>query len=160
MIPFRSQRGSGQDLATHLLNAHDNERVELAEVRGSVARDLHGAFTEWELQADGLTRCEKYLYRLSINPDPRQEALTREQYEDYIDRAETSLGLDGQPRAIVLHEKHGREHCHVVWSRIDADIGKAVQISFDKQKLMDVTREFAWDHGLTLPDGYQRNADS
>lgn len=160
MIPFGSQRGSGQDLATHLLNAHDNERVELAEVRGSVARDLHGAFTEWELQAKGLTRCEKYLYSLSINPDPRQDPLTREQYQDYIDRTETALGLVGQPRAVVFHEKHGREHCHVVWSRIDAENGKAVQISFDKQKLMDVSREFARDHGLTLPDGYHRDADS
>ena len=30
MIPKASQRGNGQDLATHLLNAHDNEYLEVA----------------------------------------------------------------------------------------------------------------------------------
>lgn len=160
MIPFGSQRASGQDLATHLLNALDNERLELAHVRGAIARDLHGAFAEWEAQAHALTRCRKYLYSLSVNPDPRQGRLTREQYLDYIARVEERLGLTGQPRAIVFHEKHGREHCHVVWSRIDTHRQRAVQISYDREKLMAVTREFARDHGLSLPDGYYRDHDA
>ena len=46
MIPKASQRAGGQDLATHLLNALDNEYVEVAEVSGAVASDLHGAFAE------------------------------------------------------------------------------------------------------------------
>lgn len=157
MIPFASQRGNGQDLATHLLNAHDNETVEVMQVKGAIARDLHGAFEEWELQADILTKCKKYLYSLSINPDPEQGALSRDQYLDYIARVEEKLGLAGQPRAVVFHEKHGREHCHVVWSRINADQQKAVQISFDKEKLMVLTRQFAHEHGLGLPGGYSNN---
>ena len=40
MIPFGSQRALGQDLATHLLNTLDNERMEVTQVRGAVARDL------------------------------------------------------------------------------------------------------------------------
>ena len=162
MIPFGSQRALGQDLATHLLNTQDNERMEVAQVRGAVARDLHGAFAEWEAQAHTLTRCSNYLYSLSVNPDQRQGRLTREQYLDYIDRVENRLGLAGQPRAVVFHikkDKNGipREHCHVVWSRIDAERGKARQIAFDHDKLMMVTREFARDHGLKLPDGYYRD---
>ena len=92
MIPFGSQRALGQDLATHLLNAQDNERLEVVQVRGAVARDLHGAFAEWEAQAHTLTRCRNYLYSLSINPNQRQGRLTREQYLDYIDRTEQRLG--------------------------------------------------------------------
>jgi len=157
MIPFGSQRALGQDLATHLMNTHDNERMELVNVRGAVAKDLHGAFAEWELQAHALTRCKNYLYSLSINPDPAQGPLTSEQYEDYIARVEDKLGLEGQPRAIVMHVKDGREHAHVVWSRIDAEAGKAVQIAFDREKLMMVTRVFARDHGLDLPGGYDRD---
>lgn len=157
MIPFGSQRALGQDLATHLLNAHDNETLELAQVRGSVARDMHGAFAEWEAVAHGLTRCRNYLYSLSVNPDPAQGRLTREQYLDYIDRVEDRLGLSGQPRAVIFHIKHGREHCHVVWSRVDAEEGKARHLAFDHEKLMMVTREFARDHGLRLPDGYFRD---
>ena len=157
MIPFASQRGGGQDLATHLQNTYDNEQMEVVEIRGAIADDLHGAFKEWEVQAETMTRCQKYLYSMSINPDPQQGDLTREEYRDYIARAEASLGLAGQPRAIVFHTKHGREHCHVVWSRIDADNQKAVHIAFDRDKLMRVTREFARDHFLDLPAGYEKS---
>jgi hypothetical protein len=162
VIPFGSQRALGQDLATHLLNAQENERLEVVQVRGAVARDLHGAFAEWEAQAHTLTRCTNYLYSLSINPDQQQGRLTREQYLDFIDRTEQRLGLSGQPRAVVIHvkkDRHGtpREHCHVVWSRIDGERGKARHVAFDHEKLMAVTREFARDHGLKLPDGYNRD---
>ncbi|MCP5299105.1 MAG: relaxase/mobilization nuclease domain-containing protein [Chromatiaceae bacterium] len=159
MIPYASQRGLGQDLAAHLQNTHDNEYMEVAEVRGAIAQDLHGAFAEWEAQAHALTKCDNYLYSLSINPDPAQGPLTRDQYSDYIDRAEQKLGLSGQPRAVVFHIKDGREHCHVVWSRIDPFKEKAVHLAFDKDKLMMVTREFARDHDLTLPDGYYKDRD-
>lgn len=158
MIPKASQRGAGQDLATHLLNAFDNAHVEVVEVRGAVARDLHGAFAEWELQADALTRCRNYLYSLSVNPHPNHP-LTRAQYDDYIARAEEALGLTGQPRAVVFHVKDGREHCHVVWSRIDTERERAVHQAFDRQALMVVTRRFARDHGITLPEGMEPGAD-
>lgn len=157
MIPKASQRGGGQDLATHLLNACDNEYLEVAEVRGAVASDLHGAFREWEAVAANLTRCRNYLYSLSVNPDLGQAQLTREQYLDYLDRAERRLGLEGQPRAVVFHIKDGREHCHAVWSRIDHRSGKAIHMAFDREKLMMVSREFARDHGLDLPEGYGRD---
>ena len=157
MIPFASQRALGQDLATHLLNEYDNDYMEVADVRGAVAGDLHGAFAEWEAQAHALTKCENYLYSLSINPDERQGRLTRDQYMDYIDRAEEKLGLTGQPRAVVFHIKEGREHAHVVWSRIDVENEKAIQLSFDHHKLMMVTRLFAKEHGLELSEGYERH---
>ncbi|PLC04587.1 relaxase [Variovorax sp. RO1] len=157
MIPFASQRGGGQDLASHLQNAYDNELTEVVEIRGAVASDLHGAFKEWEVQAETLTRCQKYLYSMSINPDPAQGELTRAQYLEYIGRAEAALGLADQPRAVVFHVKHGREHCHVVWSRIDAEHQKAVHIAFDREKLMQVTRSFARDNFLDLPAGYQKS---
>lgn len=157
MIPFASQRGGGQDLATHLLNDYDNDLAEVDHVRGAIARDLHGAFKEWEVEANTLTKCQKYLYSLSINPDPAQGPLTRDQYMDYIGRTEQALGLSDQPRAVVFHVKEGREHCHVVWSRIDAEQQKAVHIAFDRDKLMQVTRGFARDHGLTLPAGYEKS---
>lgn len=159
MIPKASQRAGGQDLATHLLNAFDNEYVELGEMRGAIADDLHGAFAEWEAIARNLTRCENYLYSLSVNPDLGQGQLTRAQYLDYAQRVEKALGLGDQPRAMVFHIKNGREHCHIVWSRIDARAGKAVHLAFDREKLMMVTREFARDHGLALPKGYEKGAE-
>jgi hypothetical protein len=156
MIPKASQRGGGQQLATHLLNEFDNDRVEIAEVRGTIAKDLHGAFAEWGAVATG-TNCRKYLYSLSVNPDPEQGPLTRDQYRDFVDRTEKKLGLTGQPRALIFHVKHGREHCHAVWSRIDVQTMKAVQLSHDRHSLRSAVIEFARKHGLALPGGMTRD---
>ena len=159
MILKGNQRGSGQQLASQLLNADNNQRVEILELRGSIAEDLHGAFEEWSACSMG-TRCLKYLYSLSINPDPRQGDLTRAQYFNLIERAENELELSGQPRAVVFHiHNDGREHYHAVWSRIDIEKFKAVQMSHDRLKLRRVAQEFARDHGLTLPPG-MRNMKS
>lgn len=159
MIPFASQRGEGQDLATHLANEQDNDRVEMVNLRGSIADDLHGAFREWEAQARNLTNCKNYLYSLSINPDPKQGPLTEDQYLLYLSKVEEKLGLSEQPRAVVRHVKYGREHFHAVYSRINAQEEKAVHLAFDKDKLMMVTREFAKSQGLQLPDGYRKHKE-
>jgi hypothetical protein len=159
MIPKGNQRGGGRQLATHLLNQFDNDNVEVADLRGAVAQDLHGAFHEWFAQSKA-TKCVKYLYSLSINPDVAKYDLTREQYLDFAARAERSLKLVGQPRAVVFHTKHGRLHCHAVWSRIMPDAGKAVQMDHDRFKLQDVAREFAHDHGLPLPPGMEKKGSS
>jgi hypothetical protein len=156
MIPKGNQRGGGRQLATHLMNSFDNERVEIADLRGAVAQDLHGAFQEWFAQSKA-TRCRKYLYSLSVNPDVAKYDLTREQHLDFIARTERSLKLVGQPRAVVFHTKKGREHCHVVWSRIMPDAGKAVHMDHDRFKLQAVVRAFARDHGLPLPPGMEKN---
>ncbi|MEQ3673021.1 hypothetical protein [Pseudophaeobacter sp.] len=67
-------------------------------------------------------------------------------FEKAVPAAEQKLGLTGQPRAIVFHEKLGRRHAHCVWSRIDADQMKAIKLSHYKRKLMDVSRELYRTH--------------
>lgn len=153
MILKGNQRAGGEDLASHLMNLYDNDEVELAEVRGSIADDLHGAFAEFEAMASG-TRAQEALYSLSINPS---EPMSRDQYFTVIDRVGERLGLAGQPRAVVFHVKGGREHCHVVWSRIDVDAMKAVQLSHDRQKLRAVARELAVEFGHELPAGLRND---
>jgi hypothetical protein len=160
MILKGNQRGGGQQLAAHLLNSFDNERVEIVDVRGAIAQDLSGAFAEWAAEARG-TNCQKFLYSLSLNPDQTQGQLTREQYLELLERTERSLKLVGQPRAVVFHEKRDkdgvlREHCHAVWSRIDTDRMKAVQISHDRLKLRSVAQDFAQEYGIELPEGMKR----
>lgn len=149
MILKGNQRKGGTDLATHLSNEFDNERVEIAQVRGTVADTLHGAFAEIEAVASG-TRCKEPFYSLAINPSA---PLTRDQYMAAIDHIEDRLGLAGQPRAVVFHTKHGREHCHVAWSRIDLDSMKAIPMNHDRMKLRTCARELAHAYGLTLPAG-------
>lgn len=149
MILKGSQRGGGADLAIHLMNGFDNERIELAEVYGTVAGDLFGAFAEFEAVAQG-TKAREYLYSLSISPP---QPMTREQYYEAIETIEQGLGLDDQPRAVVFHVKHGREHCHVVWSRIDVENMRAIHLSFDHSRLMDLACSLCHRFGFELPQG-------
>lgn len=161
MITKGNQRGGGQQLATHLLNEFDNEHSEVYSLKNTISQDLHGAFSEWRSQSNN-TKCKKYLYSLSLNPwDDVNGKLSREQYEDFIDRTEKKLGLEGQPRAVVFHVKNGREHVHVAWSRIYWDEDKqkhlAKHMDHDRQKLRSIVREFAKDHDLKLPEGMQHD---
>jgi hypothetical protein len=150
MILNGNQRGGAKDLAVHLLKP-ENDHVQVHELRGFVSDDLLGAFTESYAISRG-TRCKQFLYSLSLNP-PEGAKVSTEAFEKAADKVEKRLGLDGQPRAIVFHEKNGRRHAHVVWSRIDPQEMKAVQLSHSKRKLREVSRELFREHGWEMPKG-------
>lgn len=157
MILVGNQRGGGRDLALHLLSP-DNDHVTVHEVRGFASDDVEGAFQEAYAMSKG-TRCKQFLFSLSFNPPPRENVST-ETFEDAIARAEAKLGLTDQPRVIVFHEKEGRRHAHAVWSRIDVEEMKAVQLSYSHRKLQDVSRELYLEHGWTMPDGLANKSRS
>lgn len=148
-----NERGYGADLARHLLNKRDNDHVAVHAIDGLLADNLHGAFAEAEA-ISGATQCQKYLFSMSINPPPDKDVSVAE-FEAAIAKAEERLGLAGQPRAIVFHEKNGRRHAHAVWSRIDGTELKAIQLSHYKRKLGAVTLELFLEHGWDLPEGYR-----
>lgn len=151
MILKGSQRGSGQNLAAHLMRMDDNDHVRIHELRGFASDDLKGAFKEAEAVSLG-TKCRQYLFSLSINP-PEDQTISAEEFETTIDRIEERLGLTGQPRAIVFHEKNARLHAHCVWSRIDVDTMTARHLPFFKQKLTGLSRELYLEHGWDMPRG-------
>ncbi len=159
MILKASERGNVGELARHLLNDRDNEHVELHELRGFVSDTLSGAMKEIEAIARG-TRCRNCLFSVSLNP-PATETPPVEAFEDAAARIEKELGLEGQPRAIVFHEKEGRRHAHVVWSKIDGWDMKAINLSFYKNKLTAISKELYLEHGWRMPDGLrdERNRD-
>ncbi|WP_375552549.1 relaxase/mobilization nuclease domain-containing protein [Rhodophyticola porphyridii] len=151
MILKAKERGGGAQLARYLLSMRDNDHVELHEVRGFVGDDLLSAFREVDAIAKG-TRCENYLFSASLNP-PGGETVTTADFENAADEMERKLGLDSQPRAIVFHEKDGRRHAHVVWSRIDAEHMRAINLPHYKIRLRDVSRELFRAHGWEMPKG-------
>lgn len=153
MILKAKERGGGQQLARYLLAMRDNDHVELHEVRGFACEDLHGAFREADAIAAG-TRCEKHLFSMSLNPPEGAEA-SIDAFEQAIDDVERKLGLENQPRAIVFHEKDGRRHAHAVWSRIDAERMRAINLPHYKLKLRDVSRKLYLEHGWNMPRGLQ-----
>ncbi|QQG35172.1 MAG: relaxase [Micavibrio aeruginosavorus] len=151
MILKGSQRGGGKQLAAHLLKTKENEHVEVHELRGFSSDDLDSALHEVYAVSRG-TRAKQFLFSLSLNP-PEQEHVPVEAFEAAIEAVEQKMGLQGQPRAIVFHEKDGRRHAHVVWSRIDTDKMKAINLPHYKLKLRDVSRQLYLEHGWQIPRG-------
>ncbi len=151
MILKGSQRGGSKQLAAHLLKMHDNEHVEVHELRGFLSDDLHAALHEIYAVSRG-TRAKQFLFSLSLNP-PGHEHVPIEAFEAAIEDAEKSLGLEGQPRAVVFHEKNGRRHAHVVWSRIDTEQMKAINMPHFKLKLREVSRDLYLVNGWQMPRG-------
>jgi hypothetical protein len=155
MILKGSQRGGAGQLARHLLNERDNEHVTVRQLRGFMAGDLEGALAETQAIARG-TKCRQFLFSLSFNP-PKEANATEADFDAAIEEAEKRLGLEGQPRAVITHEKEGRLHTHVVWSRIDAERMRAINLPFYKTRLKELARELYLDHDWTLPDGLRRD---
>lgn len=139
MIIKGTSRAGPLALAAHLGNAEKNERVSLLETRGTVADDLRGALVEMDAYALG-TNCKKSLYHAALSPEPPHR-LTPEQRTEAIEALEKKLGLDGHARAVVMHEKYGREHIHIVWSRIDLDRMRSVSDSHNYRKHEEVARD-------------------
>jgi hypothetical protein len=157
MIIKGKSRAGPQQLATHLGNAEKNERVSLVEVRGPIAQDLRGAFVEMDAYALG-THCEKSLYHAAISPEPPHR-LTDEQRTAAVDALEARLGLDGHARVIVMHEKLGRQHIHVVWSRIDLGKMRSVSDGHNYRKHEEVARDLERRFGHDRIQGAHHERD-
>ncbi|MEM1151615.1 MAG: relaxase [Pseudomonadota bacterium] len=162
MILVGNQRANASDLAVHLMR-EDNEAVVLYELRGFVGEDLHSAFRESQAISRA-TRCRQHLYSLSLNPPPGK-SLDPDAFLEAIERAEAKLGLTGQPRAVVFHEKRGsdgelRRHAHAVWCRIDTEAMKAIPLPHTRHKLQDLARELYVEHDWQMPAGFVRHADA
>jgi Relaxase/Mobilisation nuclease domain len=132
-------------LTVHLMRTDTNERAVVKDIRGVFAQDLLGALREMEAVAAG-ARTTKPFYHGSINTR-EDERLTDEQRTYAIDKLEAALGLTGQPRVVVVHEKEGREHCHIVWSRIDLDRMAAISDSNNYRKHEEVARALEKEFG-------------
>jgi hypothetical protein len=76
--------------------------------------------------------------------------MTADQWKIAVDRLEKELGLDGQPRAVVMHEKHGRQHIHVVWQRTDIDTMTLVPDGYNyvahERASLALENEFGHEH--------------
>jgi hypothetical protein len=151
MVIKGGARGGAAELAAHLVRTDTNERAEVIELRGLLAPNLKGALREMDAYAIG-TQCKRTLYHASINV-PDDEHLTPQQWAQSVDRLETHLGLQGHARAVVVHEKQGREHVHVVWSRIDPERHQAVSDSHNYTRHEEVARDLEREFGLRRVQG-------
>jgi len=99
----RSTRGGARQMARHLLNGEQNEQICVHEIKGFVAGSVLGALNASYALSKG-TKCRQLMFSLSMNP-PAGESVPVEVFEDALERIEKQLGLTGQPRVVVFHEK-------------------------------------------------------
>lgn len=167
MILKASERGHAQALSRHLVNAEQNEHVEVHEIRGLASSDLHTAFQEIDAASMG-TQCKKPFFHVQLSP-PETADISIEQFEQAVEAVEKKVGLVGHPRAIVFHEKEGRRHAHAVWSRLhlkevsrlNRETGEmgteaklvAKQMPHFKIKLNELSLALFYENGLEPPKG-------
>jgi hypothetical protein len=151
MIIKGNARGNAKWLADHLARTDTNEVAEVLEIRGVVSRTPLGAFRE--IAATALcTKARDPLYHANIDP-PADEKLTAEQWARAVDALEDRLGFKDQPRVVVRHLKEGREHVHVVWSRIDIENRRAIPDSHNFRKHEEVARALEREFGHARVQG-------
>ncbi len=146
MIISGGSRSAWKYWARHLTRADENERVHVAEIKGLMVETVPDALREMSLMALG-SRATKFLYHADINPR-EDERLTDKQWDQAVDTLERNLGLEGHARVVVEHEKLGRVHRHVVWSRVDPDTMTVVSDSHDWSKHQATSREL--EHAFQL----------
>lgn len=128
MIIKGGSRAGPKQLARHLARTDTNEQVRVLEMQWG-GDSLGAAFRDWQTLAAG-TKGSKGLYHANIDPALGYH-MTPDQWTRAVDVLEKELGLEGQPRAVVMHEKHGRQHIHVVWARTDIDSMKMRSDSYN-----------------------------
>ncbi|MFA6965265.1 relaxase/mobilization nuclease domain-containing protein [Bosea sp. (in: a-proteobacteria)] len=139
------------------MNARDNDHITVHELRGFVGSDLQEAFNEAHALSRG-TKCRQFLFSLSLSP-PESANVPIDAFERAVDAVEQKVGLSGQPRAIIFHEKNGRRHAHCVWSRIDVTTMTAINLSHYKTKLREMSRSLYLEHGWKMPRGLVNSAE-
>ncbi len=125
-------RGNGKQLARYLVTQGENEHIEILEVNGRThanSQYLYDMLSDWQSLSE-LSKSDKGLYHAVINP-----AYVEDKHTDWQRAADIlaeQLGFNDQPRAIVLHEKKGKLHGHVVWQRYDVANEKLVDNTYSR----------------------------
>ena len=128
----------------------------MVEIVGLSAATLPDAFREMHALSRG-TKCDNYFYQANINPRA-DEKLTPQQWHKAVDTLEKNLGLTGQPRFVIEHEKEGRTHRHVVWSRIDTERMVAISDSLTAaihertSRELEITFDLERGRSVLMPD--------
>lgn len=158
MIIKGGSRAGPKQLARHLARTDTNEQVRVLEMQWG-GDSLGAAFRDWQTLAAG-TRGSKGLYHANIDPAIGY-AMTADQWTRAVNVLEKELGLEGQPRAVVMHDKNGRQHVHVVWARTDIDTMKMRSDShnYDAHERASLALEHEFGHEQVLGKHAKRDRE-
>jgi len=97
------------------------------------AEQLIEGFRDWQILTEGTKQGRDGLYHAEISPAPHYaDTMTAAQWKRAADILGEELGLQNQPRAIVLHGgTDGRKHMHIVWQRTDVETMKIIPDAYN-----------------------------
>jgi hypothetical protein len=128
------------------LESDENESVRLVKSWGLRSNTIPGMLQEMMDLTIG-TGCRNGFYQINMNPAPG-EVFTEDKLERARQIVEQRHGLEGQAYFIVVHIKNGREHPHLVYSRIRLETMTAISDSHGAYKnhaiARQIEREFGW----------------
>jgi hypothetical protein len=132
----------------HLEDTEENDRAELKQIRGLGAANLEDALLEMQREAAGRPRLKNFLYHADFNPPP-DKRFTEKEWERSFEIFEKERGIPaGTPRVVVEHEKQGRVHRHVIWSRLNPENMRAFADGLDAKVAHAAARKIELELGL------------
>lgn len=149
MIIKAHGRSNGRHLAAYLLTESDQQKVAVLDLRGSLLDDLGSSLCMWEVEALATTKAEKPLYHMQIRLAPG-EGLDQGQWFRTLDIVEQKLNLTDHPRAVVAHDLNGERHLHVVYSRLDRERMKLLNMGHDRKAHHATARQMEKEYGLRV----------
>jgi hypothetical protein len=143
-------RGNGLQLASYLLKQGENDSVRVLQITGtSQPHDLRKSLLEMSLTCELSRRTSKGLYQVVINPSPAESyRMTDRDWIRAAEILEEHTCFSRQPRALILHEKNGRIHCHCVWQRWSYDQNRMLTNRFSRLKQNDARMQMEQELGL------------
>jgi hypothetical protein len=141
------------------LESDVNEKVRIVDSHGLRPGNIRDMLEQMMDLTQG-TNVRNGFYQINMNPAPG-EHLSEREWERAREIAEQKHGLEGQPYFMVMHTKHGREHPHFIYSRVDLETGKAISDSHDARKNHAIAREIERELGLEKVIGpYDRDPNA
>jgi len=175
MIAKGAARSGPRQLAVYLMRVEDyatGEPATLLELQSAWAAAPNGtpertaaklieAFRDWQALAEGTKQGRDGLYHAEISPAPQYtDTMTPEQWKRAADILGEELGLQNQPRAMVLHGgTDGRKHLHVVWARTDIDTMKIVSDGYNYVANERASKRMELEFGHELVPGKHAKRD-
>src|ERR1700733_6754394 len=149
LLEFQSAWANGLNFEK---NPDDVWRMSSPVMLQQTAAKLIEVFRDWQVLTEGTKQGRDGLYHAEISPEARYAAtMTPEQWKRAADILGEELGLQGQPRAVVLHGgTDGRKHLHVVWARIDVETMKIISDGYNyaAQEKASLRMELEFGHEI------------
>jgi len=145
----------------HFGDEVENVRTEIVKSEGLASEEIRDKMLEMQLMAEG-TRCKNFMWIADLSPSPGvSRRFSAEEWERARQIAEKFRGLEGQPYFVIEQEKaDGRIHRHAIWSRVDAETGRARPDGWDSEICHAASKAICQELGLQpVPSPFDKDRE-